>query len=57
VRTGSCRHIALVIALCGLLLVAPANPAAVYRQESVKAAFVLRFSGYVTWSGKDLPGD
>jgi hypothetical protein len=29
----------------------------VYRQESVKAAFVLRFSGYVTWSGKDLPGD
>jgi hypothetical protein len=52
----SLAHRLIVLgALCGLMTGAAATPLQVQSAESVKAAFVLRFAGYVTWPEDSLP--
>ena len=42
-------------ALSGSLASAPTRARDVYSAESVKAAFIIRFAGYVTWPEEFLP--
>lgn len=56
---GENRFLCAVTALWGLFALAtgiPVRAADVYPEASVKAAFLLRFGGYVEWQARPPPG-
>jgi hypothetical protein len=44
-------------ALCAFMASFTAHPVEIYSAESVKAAFVLRFAGYVRWPDEAVPAE
>jgi hypothetical protein len=56
---GGNRFVCAVVSLWGLVALTsgiPGRAADVYPEESVKAAFLLRFAGYVEWPQRPQPG-
>jgi hypothetical protein len=49
------RKLLVFCALCALMAGVSGAPLDVHPAEPVKAAFVLRFAGYVTWPEESLP--
>ena len=54
-RARGLQAIAALLALGALAAPMPARPVEVYSESAVKAAFVLRFAGYVEWTSDALP--